>query len=75
MSHPVRLGIAAALARECACVKQIWERLDLPQAVVSQHLKIMRTNGLVESRRQGTKVCYALRDESVAKLVRLLELA
>jgi ArsR family transcriptional regulator len=32
----------------------------MPQAVVSQHLKVMKDNGLVEARRDGVKVCYSL---------------
>lgn len=75
LGHPVRLRIVTELAGERACVKQIWERLDMPQAVVSQHLKVLKNNGLLTSRREGTKVCYALRDDSLTELVKLLGLA
>ncbi len=75
LGHPVRLKIVTELAGERACVKQIWERLDMPQAVVSQHLKILKNNGLLTSRREGTKVCYALGDGPLAELVKLLGLA
>jgi len=74
LGHPVRLRIAAGLARKCACVKEIWECLEMPQAVVSQHLKLMRKHGLLEARREGTKVCYSVRGEFVGELVRLLGL-
>jgi ArsR family transcriptional regulator len=74
LGHPVRLQIIAGLARECACVKQIWECLGMPQAVVSQHLKVMKSQGLLAARREGTRVCYSLRDETLADLVTLLGL-
>jgi ArsR family transcriptional regulator len=70
----VRLRIAAGLARRCSCVKEIWEHLDMPQAVVSQHLKVMKENGLVEARREGVKVCYSLKGELMADVVRALRL-
>jgi ArsR family transcriptional regulator len=72
LGHPVRLKIVAGLVGGCACVKEIWECLDMPQAVVSQHLKVMKENGLLEARREGAKVCYSLKDETLAELVRVL---
>ncbi len=72
LGHPVRLKIVAGLAGGCACVKEIWKCLDMPQAVVSQHLKVMKENGLLEARREGAKVCYSLKDEVLADLVRVL---
>jgi ArsR family transcriptional regulator, arsenate/arsenite/antimonite-responsive transcriptional repressor len=72
LGHPVRLKIVAGLAGRCACVKEIWECLEMPQAVVSQHLKVMKENGLLEARREGAKVCYSLKDEALADLVRIL---
>jgi len=69
LGHPVRLRIAAGLAGHCACVREIWECLGMPQAVVSQHLKVMRESGILVARREGARVCYSLRDETLAALV------
>jgi ArsR family transcriptional regulator len=74
LGHPVRLRIVAGLARNCACVKEIWECLEMPQAVVSQHLKIMKDNGILEARRDGARVCYSLKGGMLPNLVRLLGL-
>lgn len=74
LGHPVRLRIAAGLARERACVKDIWECLEMPQAVVSQHLKVMKEHGLVESRRHGNRVLYSLKGKVLPELVRVLRL-
>ena len=73
LGHPLRLRIVAGLAGKCACVKEIWECLELPQAVVSQHLKVMKESGLLESRREGVRVCYSLKDDMLVELVRLLQ--
>lgn len=72
LGHPVRLRIVAGLAGRCACVKEIWECLEMPQSVVSQHLKVMKENGLLDARREGTRVCYSLKDGMLAELVRVL---
>lgn len=72
LGHPVRLRIVAGLAGKCACVKDIWECLRLPQAVVSQHLKVMKENGILDAKRDGVRVCYSLKNEMLAELVTLL---
>jgi ArsR family transcriptional regulator len=72
LGHPVRLKIAAGLVRECACVKEIWECLEMPQAVVSQHLRIMKDNGVLEAHRDGVRVRYSLRSEFLVDLVKVL---
>lgn len=72
LGHPVRLQIVAGLTGRCSCVRDIWECLGLPQAVVSQHLKVMKENGILDSRRDGTRVCYSLRDSRLAEMVKLL---
>ena len=72
LGHPVRLRIAAGLAGRCACVREIWECLEMPQAVVSQHLKVMKESGILEARREGTRVCYSLKDDALAGLIGVL---
>lgn len=72
LGHPVRLKIVAGLAGKCACVKEIWECLRMPQAIVSQHLKVMKKNGILDARRDGVRVCYSLKNEMMAELVTVL---
>ncbi|WP_088536819.1 helix-turn-helix transcriptional regulator [Geobacter sp. DSM 9736] len=75
LGHPVRLRIAAGLANnKCACVKEIWECLGMPQAIVSQHLKVMKQNGVLVARREGAKVCYSLRTDLITQMVKMLEI-
>ena len=72
LGHPVRMRIVEGLAGGCACVKDIWICLGLSQAVVSQHLKVMKESGILEARRDGTKVCYSLKNPHLADLLRML---
>lgn len=72
LGHPVRLRIVSGLSGKCSCVKEIWECLGLPQAVVSQHLKVMKESGILTARREGARVCYSLRDPRLGELVVLL---
>ena len=68
LGHPVRLNILAILVDQCVCVKEMWQRLSLPQAVVSQHLKILKDSGIVSARRDGTRVCYSVSKELLTEL-------
>jgi ArsR family transcriptional regulator len=61
LGHPVRLGIALRLAEEggtCAC--DFAEIFEVSQPTVSQHLKVLRQAGLVQTRRDGTQIYYSL---------------
>ena len=63
LAHPYRLKIIDLLESEdSAPVHALVDRLGLPQAAVSGHLKKMLRAGLVESKRRGQEVWYALGD-------------
>lgn len=61
LSHPARIAILRTLAAEQTCLcGQIVEELPLAQSTVSQHLKVLRDAGLVQSESSGTRSCYTL---------------
>ncbi|MDF1499651.1 MAG: metalloregulator ArsR/SmtB family transcription factor [Anaerolineales bacterium] len=61
LAHPIRLQILQVLLEEGeACVCHMEARLDQRQAYISQHLAKLREVGLVEDRREGLNVFYAL---------------
>ena len=69
LGHPVRLGIALRLAQEggtCAC--DFAEIFEVSQPTVSQHLKVLREAGLVQTRRDGTQIYYSLDPGGVDEL-------
>lgn len=70
LGDPTRLRILRLLedSGELA-VKEIVDRLALPQATVSTHLGCLRWCGFVVTRRQQRSVIYRLADERVSELV------
>lgn len=63
LADPTRLRLAILLAiKGEVCVCELAGALDEPQYKVSRHLGIMRSNDLVQVRRNGTWMYYRLRD-------------
>lgn len=73
IGHPVRLRILERLVKDPACVKDIWGCLELPQAVVSQHLAVLRAKGIVGCEREGAAVRYFVKDKRVPRVIQLME--
>ncbi|MGC1548673.1 MAG: metalloregulator ArsR/SmtB family transcription factor [Rhodanobacter sp.] len=56
-------------------VNELAEALDLAQSVVSQHLSLLRREGLVAGRRESQSIYYNICDERVhALMAKLFEL-
>jgi DNA-binding transcriptional ArsR family regulator len=73
LAHPARLRIVAALSEGKISVGGLAERLDLPQAIVSQQLRILRSEGLVASERSEGYSIYALAEPRLRELLKCLE--
>jgi DNA-binding transcriptional ArsR family regulator len=74
LADPTRLTLAAALLEaEELCVCDLAWIVERAQNLVSHHVRVLRTHGLVRSRREGKMVMYALTDEGRALLVAVLE--
>ena len=72
LAHPVRLKmVEGLLGKECNVNKMV-EALKLPQSTVSQHLGILRLNGVVTIRKEGVKTCYRVLDEKVKEIIKVL---
>lgn len=69
VAHPVRLQIVELLENKEMCVGDIVEALGGKQAVTSQQLNMMRDKGVLECRRDGTKVFYRIENKNVIKLL------
>jgi ArsR family transcriptional regulator len=69
VGHPDRLRILEFLEEEEKAVGEIQEILDLPQAIVSQHLAKMRGCNIVESRRDGIHVYYHIIEPKVRHIL------
>ena len=66
LADPTRLTLAASLAKtQELCVCDLAWIAERSQNLVSHHLRALRSEGLVRSRRQGKMVMYALTEEGV----------
>ena len=64
-ADPKRLIIIDELREGERTVGELARVLELPQAVVSRHLAILRERGVVQHRREGTSVYYSLSDPKI----------
>lgn len=69
LSEPVRWRIVRLLAGEELCVCHLVDELDIPQPLVSHHLRALRAAGLVESEKWRYWTYYRLRPERLASVV------
>jgi DNA-binding transcriptional ArsR family regulator len=72
VADETRLAILHRLAEDRAPVAELVAELGRPQALVSNHLRILRDANLVRSEREGRKAIYRLTDPSVATLLESL---
>ncbi len=74
LAHPARLRIVHGLARREEChVNRIAHTLGLPQSTVSQHLAVLKSHGLLQTRRLGLRVCYRVNRVVLAQLLGWLD--
>ena len=64
-ADPKRLMIISELRGGEKSVGSLVETLEIPQAVVSRNLAILRNHGIVMTRREGANIYYSLSDEKI----------
>ncbi len=69
ISHPTRLNILCVVADGPLSITEIQERVGGTQSAISQHVEVMRSRGILVSRRDGNRVLCSVSDESVINLV------
>ncbi|RKX72748.1 MAG: transcriptional regulator [Spirochaetes bacterium] len=67
--HPLRLKILCLIEKQDACVSDLWQCLEQPQPVISQHLAVLKEKGIVESSTEGNKRIYRISDEFVRNII------
>ena len=71
LGHPMRLAIVKGLLKHGCNVNKIVTGLKLPQSTVSQHLKILKSAGIVRGERKGVMICYRVIDPVVKSLLKI----
>ena len=73
LGHPARLQILRLLARRDSCVcGDIVDQLPLSASTVSEHLRILKSVGLVRGDVDGPRVCYCLEARALRRLKALV---
>lgn len=72
LGHPVRVRILELLLYGEQTVGALQAALRLDSSGTSQHLSVLRRQGVLESRREGTNVYYRVKD---ARTFQLLDVA
>jgi len=74
IGHPIRVRILRMLARkEARMCSHIVDELPLAQSTVSEHLRILRSAGLVQANEKGPRVSYCIVPSALKRLKALLE--
>ena len=61
LAHPARIAIIQHLIKIDSCIcGDLVEELGLAQPTISQHLKELKTAGLIQGTIEGTSVCYCI---------------
>ena len=66
LGHPLRIRVLERLSTAERTVTELLEELDVEQSNLSQQLGVLRRAGLVDARREGANVVYALADPRTA---------
>lgn len=69
MAHAIRLKILCALKEDELPVLDILKYVGSSQSNISQHLDILKTKGILKSRRKGNQVFYSIENIQVLKLI------
>jgi ArsR family transcriptional regulator, arsenate/arsenite/antimonite-responsive transcriptional repressor len=74
LGHPVRVRILRMLAhKDARMCSHIVDELPLAQSTVSEHLRILRTAGLVQVNDTGSRAGYCIVPSALKRLKALLQ--
>lgn len=69
MAHPMRLKILCMLASGELPVQDLNDALGTTHSNISQHLKVLKDEGIVASRKDAQKVYYRITDARIFKMI------
>jgi DNA-binding transcriptional ArsR family regulator len=75
LAHPARIAIIQHLIKADACIcGDLVEELGLAQATISQHLKELKSAGLIQGTIEGTSICYCIEPKAWNQMKKQLDL-
>lgn len=73
LAHPARIRILRLLAASPGCIGgDIVQAVNLAQSTVSEHLRILKSAGLISGEIDGPRICYALNPAALTPLAAFL---
>jgi ArsR family transcriptional regulator len=69
LAAPVRIAIVLQLLDSPRCVHDLVDALGVTQPLISQHLRVLKSAGVVEGERKGREVLYSVVDDHLAHIV------
>ena len=73
-SHPARVAILQFLLKANACINSdLVQELGLAQATISQHLKELKTIGIIKGTVEGASMNYCINEEKWLEFKSLFE--
>ncbi len=69
LAAPVRIAIVLQLRVSERCVHELVDALEVTQPLISQHLRVLKSAGVVRGERRGREVVYRLVDEHLSHIV------
>lgn len=73
LGHPARIAILQQIMRTQSCIcGELTTEIGLAQPTISQHLKELKSIGLIKGNIEGVKVCYCIDQEKWKEMNSLL---
>lgn len=74
LAHPLRMRILDFIDKnKLINVNKIYNTLKLEQSITSQHLRILRLAGIVETRREGKFIYYSIDYSKISNVLKALD--
>src|SRR4029078_10469506 len=72
LSHTTRVAIVEYLRVSELCVGELCDKVCIEQANASQHLAVLRSKHIVETRKEANQIFYRLRNPIVGEVLEML---
>ena len=73
LGHPARVAILQFIIDQKACIgNDLVEAFDLAQPTISQHLKELKSAGLIKGTIEGKSVCYCINEQKWRSVERFI---
>lgn len=72
IAHPIRLNILYSLNKRELTVGELAANAKTSSANLSQHLSLLRTHGLINTRREANYLYNSIADHRVTELIKVL---